>query len=123
MSLLSDCYTKQVFYEDKYGPKTVIFIQRGKFYNSYEFDPSNCLNENDRFTKDKLEWTSKVGHAVELSTILVLKLSKPNNNIKYSAENPNMVGFQLNAYDKMLKTLLANDYVVIRVDQEVTTEK
>ena len=123
MSLLSDYYTKQLFYEEKYGSKLAIVIQRGNFYGCFQYDPSNCSNDNHKKTKDGIEWTEKIGHAVELSTMLVLKLTKPNNNKPYSAENPNMIGFQVIAYDKVLKTLLANDYVVVRIDQEVTTEK
>ena len=123
MSLISDYFTKQLFYEEKYGPHTVIVIQRGQFYCIYEYDPSKCLNEIDKQSKDKTIWHEKIGHAVVLSTILVLKLTRINTNKKYTIENPDMIGFPTIAYDKVLKTLLANDYVVVRIDQEITTEK
>ncbi len=122
MSLISDYFTKQLFYEEKYG-KTAILIQRGTFYCCYEYDDVQCENEKDKISNDGVIWEGHIGHAVDLSLILSLKLTRPNNNKKYSIENPNMIGLQVITYEKFLKTLLANDYVVIRIDQEITTDK
>ncbi len=123
MSLTSDYFTKQLYYEDKYGKNTVIVIQRGPSYWCYEYDPSNCANDADKTSKDKIIWTERVGHAVNISSILVLKLTRMNTKKPYTIDNPDMIGFPMIAYDKILKTLLANDYVVVRIDQEITDDK
>ena len=123
MSLISYYFTKQLFYEEKYGKNTVIIIQRGPSYWCYEYDPSNCANDADKTSKDKIVWEYRIGHAVTLSSILVLRLTRMNTKKKYTIDNPDMIGFPMIVYDKILKTLLANDYVVIRIDQEITTDK
>ena len=123
MSLIPDYFNKQLYYEEKYGPQTVILIQRGIFYCCYEYNESSCKNESLKTDDTGLIWYGHVGHASTLSDLLALKLTKPNTKKEYSIKNPDMVGFLCICYDKHLKTLLSNDYVVIRMDQEITTDK
>lgn len=101
-------------YTEKYGERTIVLIQIGSFYESYEYDPDKDVN-----TEVKPVWPDiKVGNAVILSHMLNMTLTKKNSKKIYSLDNPNMLGFPCIAYNKYRDIILSNDHTIVRIDQE-----
>lgn len=119
MSIITDYLTYQQKFESQYGAKTVVLYQIGSFYECYQYDPSCCLTEEAKIDKTGKVWDTNIGHAVTLSIILNCELTYENKNKPYSIKNPNKLGFPCIVYEKNLKTLLANDYAVVRMDQSL----
>lgn len=110
--------TFQREYELKYGERSVFLYQLGTFYETWEYDPSYCKNEEDKIDKNGTKWTEHIGHSVKLSVLLNYNLCQENNSKPYSIKNPSKLGFPVISADKNIATLLANDYVVIKYDQQ-----
>lgn len=90
----------QVQYEKQYGEKTVVFIQKGSFYEVYE-----CV-------------VSKIGKAQEIAKILNITLTSLNKNIENTTENPLMTGVPFSTLiSKYLKVLMDHKYTVVVMDQ------
>lgn len=107
-------------YEKQYGERTIVLYQSGIFYETWEYDPNECRNDEDKVDSDGKIWNEHIGLSVVLSTTLNYNLSYEDGQKPYSIRNPHKLGFPMIAYEKCLATLLANDYVVIRVDQQGT---
>lgn len=115
MGLVEDYYKLQDENQEKYGEKTIVLMQKGKFYEIYEYDPEKYKGN------DPPPWpTRKVGHATEISTILNMTLTRTNKHKEYSIKNPNMVGFPIVSYQKHRDVLLDNNYTIIKIDEEKT---
>ena len=107
-------------FEKQYGERTIVLYQSGIFYETWEYDPSECRSEKDKIDSNGKIWENHVGHSVVLSTTLNYNLTYEDGQKPYSIKNPHKMGFPMISYDKCLTTLLANDYVVVRVDQDGT---
>jgi DNA mismatch repair protein MutS len=105
-------------YEALYGERTVVLYHSGTFYETWEYDPTDCKDEKCKFAKDGSYWNFPIGKSSAVSVITDYNLTCQNNNKPYSIKNPSKCGLPLIAYDKNLIKLLANDYVVVRVDQQ-----
>ena len=105
-------------YEKQYGERTIVLYQSGIFYETWEYDPNECRSDKDKIDSDGKLWDIHIGHSVVLSTTLNYNLSCEDGQKPYGIKNPNKLGFPIIAYEKCLATLLANDYVVVRVDQQ-----
>lgn len=116
--LIEEYFTLQKQHEQQYGERTVVLMQIGSFYEMYGYDPSYCTTEEAKIDKQGKMWTEPMGHAVDMSVVLNCVLTHENNNESYGINNPHKVGFPCIAYEKNRATLLANDYVIVRVDQE-----
>ena len=90
----------------------------GNFYEVYGYDPTNCPDAKYRRDSAGVEWNQAIGKAVEISVVLNCALTMENNNLPYAVTNPNKLGFPVIAYEKNKATLLANDYVIVRMDQD-----
>ena len=100
----TDIYFKDLqFYENKYGPKTIVFIEKGKFMEMYGI-------END---------TETIGHLSKICDILQISCTRANNKIDGSnnRDNPLMAGIPSYAIDNHIEVLLQNNYTVVMKTQ------
>jgi DNA mismatch repair protein MutS len=123
MGLIQEYLELQKKHEAQYGERTVVLMAVGVFYEIYEYDPTYCTSPEARIDKQGKVWNEQIGHAVEISVILNCALTFENSNEPYSILNPNKAGFPVIAFEKNRATLLANDYTIVRVDQEKSTGK
>jgi DNA mismatch repair protein MutS len=121
MGIVSEYLKLQQQYEQEHGERTVVLYQVGSFYEIYSYDPSHCSSIDARIDDKYVEWVVPIGNAEEISKILNCICTSKDSSKSHSIKNPYMAGFPTSAYEKNLNTLLANDYVVIRVDQEKVT--
>jgi DNA mismatch repair protein MutS len=112
MAFVLDYFKSQKEYIKLYGEHTVLIIQKGIFYEIYEYDSSYCLNATEK---------EKIGYAVDISYILNTDLTQCDKNKPYTKENPHMTGFPLISYEKNKIKLLANNYSIVRIDQAKTS--
>lgn len=120
MGLITDYFELQVKYEAQYGERTVLLMQVGTFYETWEFDPTFCESKEHRKDKNGKIWNDTVGHSINLSSILNCVLAYEDSTAPYSPDYPHKVGFPCIAFEKYKATLLANDYLIIRIDQVKT---
>ena len=118
MKMSIEYFTLQKQHEKQYGERTIVLYQCGIFYEIYEFCPSDCRDEKYKIDKDTgIKYDYGIGHAISLSVTLNCVLSTGSSDKPYSVKNPHKIGFPIISYEKNLATLLANDYVVVKVDQ------
>lgn len=96
-------YNFQTQYENKYGINTVVFIEKGKFYECYEGD-------NDEGEKN-------IGKAKSVGNILGITITKTNNEKPSTLNNPYMIGVPTYAIDRHLPKL-TDKYTIIIVNQK-----
>lgn len=123
MGIVTEYLTLQKQFQQQYGDRTILLLQLGTFYEIYQFDPNNCSSEAHKTDDSKVVWNEPIGHAVELSPILNITLTCKDGNEPYSIKNPHMIGFPTIAYEKYKLTLLANDFIIVRMDQGLKDEK
>src|SRR5688500_15003093 len=104
-------------HEKQYGERTIVLYQSGIFYETWEYDPNDCRDDKHKIDSDDKIWNENEGQSIILSTTLNYNLAMEDGGKPYSIRNPHKLGFPIIAYEKCLATLLANDYVVVRVDQ------
>lgn len=93
-------YTSQ--YKEKYGDKTIVFMQVGSFFEIYSID----IDDNDIY---------------KIADICNIQISRKNKAIQeVSRSNPLMCGFPLYVINKFTSLLLQNNYTIILIEQ--TTE-
>jgi len=117
MGIISEYLTLQKQSQLEHGPKTVVLLQVGVFYEIYQYCPEYCSSDLSRIDKNGVVWNVGIGHAINLSVVLNSLLTYENKNEPYSISNCHKVGFPIISYEKNLSTLLSNDYVVKRYDQ------
>ena len=84
---------------NKYGPKTIILMQVGSFYECYSTD-------------------TRGPNLFELSEVLNIICTRKDKSITtINEKNPYMLGFNCAATNKFLKMLVDNNYTVVTVDQ------
>jgi DNA mismatch repair protein MutS len=110
MGVIEEYFKYQAEYEAKYGKRTVVLYQKGSFYNMYEYDPDNSLEPED-------PKVGKIGHAVALSVVLNMHLTRGSNKKPYSYMNPHMIGFPCISYDKHRDAILGSEFTIIRIDE------
>lgn len=116
--LVAEYLNIQKKYEALYGHRTVVLYAVGVFYEIWEYDPSYCTDDKHKIESATKIWDERIGHAIEISVILNCTLTFEDVTKPYTFKSPHKVGFPLIAYDKNLATLLANDYTVVRIDQD-----
>lgn len=99
-------FTYQIDYEKKYGPNTIVFIEKGSFYEAYEIDLP----------------TIKYGKANVISNILGMACNKSANAKEHTINNPYMCGFPNYVLDKHLPKIM-NKYTIVIVSQEKSKSK
>lgn len=103
MSLIDEYFSLQSKYETQYGDKTIIFLEKGMFYEIYEIN-------NDLET---------IGKATIVSQLLNIQLTRSNKKIlENNRQNPLMTGFPVVSLKKNLKIILEAGYTVVAYDQK-----
>uniref|UniRef100_A0A6C0CA50 DNA mismatch repair proteins mutS family domain-containing protein n=1 Tax=viral metagenome TaxID=1070528 RepID=A0A6C0CA50_9ZZZZ len=105
MAFVTTCLKHQKNYTKIYGDKTIVFIQKGTFYEAYS--------------------TTTEGFDLEkISEILKTELTRADKNTDKPPDikNPNMLGFPVVKAAKNLKYLTQEGYIVVLFD-EVRGEK
>lgn len=118
MGIITEYLKLQEHFEKKYGNKTVLLYQIGSFYEVYEYNIHYCIHDTAKIDAEGKEWSKSIGKAIEISTVLNCFLTQENNNEPYGIRNPHKLGFPVIAYEKNKNTLLANDYFIVRMDQD-----
>ena len=96
-------------YQKKFGDKTLVMIEKGDFYEIYEYDLPEL----------------KLGKSKELHFLTVddpnvlqsLRLTKMVGSKEHSIKNPYMVGIPWSSFDKWKNIFLAKDYIIVKVNQ------
>ena len=91
-------YTKE--YKQKYGEKTVVLMQVGKFFELYSIE-----DETD----------SDIYKIADLCNISISKKNKSIENV--NLHNPLMAGFPLYVISKYQNILLQNNYTIVMIEQ------
>lgn len=117
MTIITEYLTLQDEMEKKYGERTVVLYQIGSFYEIYEYSPEYCTSEEAKIDESGKIWNENIGHAINISVILNCVLTFENSNKPYSIASCHKLGFPCISLEKNLRTLLSNDYTVVRVDQ------
>ncbi len=110
--LLTEIYFDlQLFFEEKYGKNTIVFMEIGSFFETYEVN-----NE-----------THQIGKAKEVSELLNIQLTRKNKSIiENSLQNPLLAGIPAVSLERYLSRLAhKHDGVFFGLNQtaEVTIER
>ena len=100
--IVKEYFTYQIECEAEYGNNTIVLMQVGNFYETYEI-------ENPSY-----------GRCSELENILNIKKTSKNGNKPHSYNNPYMSGFAVQYADKNIVRIVNNNYSVVLVDQDGT---
>lgn len=123
MTLIIDYFKLQKEYTKIHGDNTVVFQQKGTFYNCYSYDPTKCDSDVERTDKNGNIWKEQIGVAHRIESYIRADLTRTNNNVPYSILEPDMAGFPTIGYEKRRKALLEVGYTIIRVDEVEISEK
>lgn len=110
-------YELQEEYEKIHGPKTIVLIEVGGFFECYEFDPCECVEDQHKKNNKGVILEEPIGKARELAMVLNFKVGNKNGSKEHSYYNPYMVGFPPVAFEKNTMLLLANEYTIVKVEQ------
>lgn len=103
--LLTETYFDlQLFFEEKYGKNTIVFMEIGSFFETYEVN-----NE-----------THQIGKAKEVSELLNIQLTRKNKSIiENSLQNPLLAGIPAVSLDRYLNRIIqTKKYTVVLVRQK-----
>jgi len=103
--LLTEIYFDlQRFFEEKYGKNTIVFMEIGSFFETYEVN-----NE-----------THQIGKAKEVSELLNIQLTRKNKAIlENSLQNPLLAGIPAVSLDRYLSRLVqTKKYTIVLVRQK-----
>ena len=103
--LLTETYFDlQLFFEEKYGKNTIVFMEIGSFFETYEVN-----NE-----------THQIGKAKEVSELLNIQLTRKNKSIiENSLQNPLLAGIPSVSLDRYLNRIVqTKKYTVVLVRQK-----
>uniref|UniRef100_A0A6C0CJY9 DNA mismatch repair proteins mutS family domain-containing protein n=1 Tax=viral metagenome TaxID=1070528 RepID=A0A6C0CJY9_9ZZZZ len=98
-SVLESYYTHQQNFQKRYGPKTIVLLEVGHFYELY------ALKEDE------------IEHLKEICEKLNLTLTYKDKKKKLSKSNPRMTGFPSQAVNRYIQILLDMQYTIIKIDQ------
>ena len=103
--LLTEIYFDlQLFFEEKYGKNTIVFMEIGSFFETYEVN-----NE-----------THQIGKAKEVSELLNIQLTRKNKSIiENSLQNPLLAGIPAVSLERYLSRLVqSKKYTIVLVRQK-----
>ena len=126
MTLIYEDYIKyHDEYTKKYGPKTIVFLEVGSFFELYaipkgkkEKDGNDDDDDNDD-NDDNDEKNSFIGCDMNaISSILDIQITRKNKKIKEATiHNPLMAGFPSHSVGKFRDKLLNEGYSIILIEQ------
>lgn len=98
MTLINEYFKYQKMHEEKYGEKTIVMIQIGKFYEVYSVNDA--------------------GKAHQVSKMCNMILTLKNKNEPLSMKNPNMCGMPVSSKNRYVEILTNNGYTVAIYTQD-----
>lgn len=104
--MLQEYFNYQKDANNKYGEKSVVFMEVGSFFEVYELDLENI----------------KIGKTKEIGKILNLQVTKKNKSKQHSQKNAYMVGFPNHSVHKFISKLMEYNYTVITFIQTSTNK-
>ena len=122
-SIYETYFNQQLQFEEKYGPRTMLLIQIGMFYEALGYDPSIAVDK-EQLPQDFISkiYTSngwrKVGKAEELHEIINRQLTFKDKGKPHALNNPRMTGVPVAVYDNYRDLILQQNYTIIRLDQQ-----
>lgn len=132
---LLEYYSIYQHYLNKYGNKIVVVMQKGTFYEIYQYCPSddglNYASDNDtgllaykldilqnnEEINNTINFKKDIGNAIEISKVIHFKLTSCSTKECHSIKNPYMLGIPKNKYFDKRDILLLNGYKIIRIDE------
>lgn len=118
MSIYQQYFEKQLECQKRYGPRTVVLMQIGSFYEIYEYDPDFDPELADNTNVEK------IGYATEIAADMDWNLHLCRKGKPHSLKNPNTVGCPKLSYEKENRAkLLQNNWTIVRVDQREVNNK
>jgi DNA mismatch repair protein MutS len=100
--IIDDYFVHQLNFEKKYGPKTIVLLQVGSFFESYGIDNS----------------TEKIGDIQRITELLNIQMTRRNKAIlENSRSNALMCGFPIHSLKRFINILLNENYTVILIEQ------
>lgn len=103
MSFTATYFEEQKKYSNIYGPKTIVFMQNGKFYDSYCSEKEGYVN------------------LAELEPLLNIKFIRRDGSNKKGSKMPNQFGIPCVSMSRNLTTLIENGYTIVVFDQKKTS--
>ena len=101
--LIDEYFVQQLEFEKKYGPKTILLMQVGMFFEMYGVNNQ----------------TEKIGDLQTITELLNIQLSRRNKAIiENSRTNSLMAGFPISSVKRFINILLSNSYTIILVEQD-----
>lgn len=101
--LIDEYFAQQLEFEKKYGPKTILLMQVGMFFEMYGVNNQ----------------TEKIGDLQTITELLNIQLSRRNKAIiENSRANSLMAGFPIASVKRFINILLSNSYTIILVEQD-----
>ena len=101
--LIDEYFAQQLEFEKKYGPKTILLMQVGMFFEMYGVNNQ----------------TEKIGDLQTITELLNIQLSRRNKAIlENSRTNSLMAGFPIGSVKRFINILLSNSYTIILVEQD-----
>lgn len=61
MSIITDYLELQKKYEELYGERTLVLYQVGTFYETGDYDPTDCKDEECKIDKTGKIWVDHIG--------------------------------------------------------------
>src|SRR5579871_2881539 len=110
MSLVIEYLQLQQKFEQQYGERTIVLMQQGTFFETYEYNIDYCCSDEAKKDSTGKIWNESVGHAIEICSILNFNIGYIDGHKPYSVEYCHKVGFPIIAYEKCRSTLLSADF-------------
>lgn len=123
MGFSEDYFKQQLKYEKLYGPRTIVLMQKGDFFEMFEYDP-DIVDDNDKHLLPECfeqKLMGKVSSVCDSCTNLSVHLEK--NKLDHSFKNLITAGFRLDSYEKYKDILLKNNWVPIQIIQSPSNKQ
>ena len=108
-STLGEYFELQKESQDEYGLKTVVLMQKGVFYEVYEYDPDFDLSANSSTSFP----SGPLGQARAVARILNMNLTSSDKSQPHSRQNPFMMGFPCIKLEQHASILLDKGLVLV----------
>ncbi len=101
-SLIDEYFDLQIEYEKKYGPKTLVLMQVGSFFEYYGVNNA----------------VEKIGNVKVIADLMNIQMSRRDKSIlENNRKNALMAGFPTANLKKYLNLMIANNYTIVLVEQ------
>ena len=122
-SILSEYFSLQLKYQAQHGPKTVILMQKGVFYEVYEYDSDFDLSDCDDKRSSSQFPAGSCGQARTVSRVLNMNLTSADKSKPHSRENPFMMGFPCMKLEQHASILLEAGFILVKYEEDPTWKK